>query len=44
MDPTWKDKDAYNKSLQKLAQIFTQNFKQFEDKAGKHISEAGPHP
>lgn len=42
LDPHWKDKDAYDKAVHKLAGIFVQNFKQYEDKSAPEIKAAGP--
>lgn len=39
---TWPDKDAYNEKAKKLATMFRDNFKQFENKADKAIVDAGP--
>ena len=44
LDPkrTWPDKDDYTKTAHKLAGMFRENFKQFEDIAGQEIASAGP--
>jgi phosphoenolpyruvate carboxykinase (ATP) len=39
---TWKDKDAYDQTKQKLLGLFQENFKQFESKVNAEIIEAGP--
>jgi phosphoenolpyruvate carboxykinase (ATP) len=43
LDPraTWRDPDAYDRSAQKLARMFRENFAKFED-AGPDIAAAGP--
>ena len=46
LDPknTWIDKDSYDLSAKKLAQMFVENFKKFKD-APQEIRDAGPkHP
>ena len=44
LDPrnTWEDKDAYDAQARKLAGMFVDNFKQFEDDASRGVREAGP--
>jgi phosphoenolpyruvate carboxykinase (ATP) len=44
LDPknTWTDKDSYNLSANKLAQMFVENFKKFEN-VSPEIIDAGPH-
>jgi phosphoenolpyruvate carboxykinase (ATP) len=40
---TWQDKDAYDKQLRKLAEMFIENFKRYEDvPEGKEYEKAGP--
>ena len=39
---TWKDKDAYDQTAKKLAALFRENFKQFEEGTAAEILEAGP--
>lgn len=39
---TWEDKQAYDKKARHLAEMFVDNFRQFEDKASREILEAGP--
>ena len=43
MDPknTWVDKDSYEMSARKLAQMFVENFKKFEN-VSEDIIDAGP--
>jgi phosphoenolpyruvate carboxykinase (ATP) len=39
---TWDDKTAYDKKAQKLAQMFAENFEQFEGEASDELIKAGP--
>jgi len=40
---TWNDKDAYDKALRELAEMFVQNFKTFTDtENGKKLEKVGP--
>jgi phosphoenolpyruvate carboxykinase (ATP) len=39
---TWEDKDAYDAQARKLAGMFRENFKQFNEDTAKEVREAGP--
>jgi phosphoenolpyruvate carboxykinase (ATP) len=39
---TWEDKDAYDAQARKLAGMFRENFKQFNEDTSKEVREAGP--
>lgn len=39
---TWDDKTAYDKKAKDLAQMFAENFEQFESEASKELIKAGP--
>ncbi|MDP4115725.1 MAG: phosphoenolpyruvate carboxykinase (ATP), partial [Bacteroidota bacterium] len=39
---TWKNGNEYDEQAKKLANMFIENFKQFEDKTSKEIASAGP--
>lgn len=39
---TWSDPEAYDKKAQKLADMFAENFKKFEDEASEELIKAGP--
>ncbi len=39
---TWDNTDAYDERARKLADMFRENFRQFEDEASKELIEAGP--
>jgi phosphoenolpyruvate carboxykinase (ATP) len=40
---TWADKDAYDARARQLADMFVDNFKQFEDRVTDAVRAAGPH-
>jgi phosphoenolpyruvate carboxykinase (ATP) len=44
LDPrsTWSDPEAYDRQARRLAQMFRDNFSQFEAAAGAEITAAGP--
>ncbi len=44
LDPrsTWRDPEAYDRKARELAQMFRDNFEQFEADAGPDVSAAGP--
>ena len=39
---TWTDKAAYDAPCRKLANLFAENFRHYEDVAGRAVSDAGP--
>jgi phosphoenolpyruvate carboxykinase (ATP) len=39
---TWADKDAYDRQARKLAEMFVENFKTFEDRVSPEVRAAGP--
>jgi phosphoenolpyruvate carboxykinase (ATP) len=39
---TWADKAAYDSQARTLAQMFVDNFKQFEDAVSEDVRAAGP--
>ena len=39
---TWADKDAYDARARQLADMFVENFKQFEDRVSESVRAAGP--
>ncbi len=39
---TWKNKDKYDEMAKKLANMFIENFKEFEEGTSKEIQNAGP--
>ena len=41
---TWADRDAYDAQARKLASMFVENFKQFEDRVSDGVRAAGPRP
>jgi phosphoenolpyruvate carboxykinase (ATP) len=41
---TWGDGEAYDAQANKLAQMFVENFKQFEDGVHADVVAAGPKP
>jgi phosphoenolpyruvate carboxykinase (ATP) len=44
LDPrsTWRDPEAYDRKARELAQMFRDNFEQFEEEAGPEVTAAGP--
>ena len=45
LDPrnTWQDGDAYDEQAKKLADLFRENFEQFESEVSEDVRNAGPH-
>jgi len=39
---TWADKNAYDETAKKLANMFNNNFKEYETESSEEISKAGP--
>jgi phosphoenolpyruvate carboxykinase (ATP) len=39
---TWADKTAYDRQARKLARMFADNFRQFEDMVTEEVRAAGP--
>ncbi|EGC35503.1 hypothetical protein DICPUDRAFT_47664 [Dictyostelium purpureum] len=39
---SWSDKEKYKTTLHKLAKLFIENFKKYQDKASKEVLAAGP--
>ncbi|MCP4583768.1 MAG: phosphoenolpyruvate carboxykinase [candidate division Zixibacteria bacterium] len=39
---TWADKNAYDQTARRLARMFIDNFKQFEDETSEEVKSAGP--
>src|SRR5919205_1710843 len=39
---TWDDKEAYDEQARKLASLFAENFKKFEDEVDEEVLKAGP--
>ncbi len=39
---TWNDKAAYDATARKLAELFRNNFRQYEDKVAPDVKDAGP--
>ena len=39
---TWSDSDAFDKTAQRLAGLFRENFKKYEDSSSEEIRRAGP--
>jgi phosphoenolpyruvate carboxykinase (ATP) len=38
----WADKSAFDATARKLATLFRENFRQYEDKVAADVKEAGP--
>lgn len=41
-EKSWKDQEAFKKTVMKLGQLFIENFEAFGDKAGQNVLAAGP--
>ena len=41
---TWADKDAYDRQARKLAEMFVENFRTFEDRVTDAVRASGPRP
>ncbi len=41
---TWADRDAYDEQAAKLAAMFVENFRQYEDQVPDAVAKAGPQP
>jgi phosphoenolpyruvate carboxykinase (ATP) len=39
---TWADKAAHAATARKLAELFRENFRQYQDKVAREVQEAGP--
>ena len=39
---TWKSKEEYEETLQKVASMFRENFKKFENDASDQVKAGGP--
>lgn len=44
LDPrrTWEDESAYDEQVRKLADLFRENFEEFEDEVSEEVLRAGP--
>jgi phosphoenolpyruvate carboxykinase (ATP) len=40
---TWKSKHEYEETLNKVANMFKDNFKKFDDDASDQVKSGGPH-